>query len=85
MRMAHNPSSSHWTSIGWAATLLGCALWTYGYFAGGSRPFIDWLELAPRWIAEYLPNWQAEVGMALALVGSIPLYYAQIRDYRQRE
>ncbi len=68
-----------------AATLLGCALWTYGYFAGGSPSIFDWPELAPQWIAENLPNWQAEVGLALAVLGSIPDYYAQIPDYRQRE
>ena len=83
--MADTRTGRHWISLGWAATLLGCAIWTYGYFAGGAPPFIDWAALAPPWVAEYLPNWQAEVGLALAIVGSIPIYYAQIRDYRQRE
>lgn len=83
--MAYVRNSRHWITIGWAATLLGCALWTYGYFAGGGSSIFDWPTLAPRWISEYLPNWQAEVGLALALLGSIPLYYAQIQDYRHRE
>ena len=75
---------SRLTSLGWAVTLLGCALWTYGYFVGGSLPYIPWATLAPSWIADYLPNWQTEVGLLLATVGSIPLYIAQIQDYRQR-
>jgi len=81
--MAEVQNNRHWISIGWAATLLGCALWTYGYFVGGSPSIFDWTAIAPHWIAEYLPNWQAEVGLALTLLGSIPVYYAQIKDYRK--
>ena len=72
----------YWTSMGWSSTLLGCALWTYGYFLGGSNSLVEWLAFIPYWIADYLPNWQAELGMGLALVGSIPLYYAQVREFR---
>ena len=80
--MAEN--RNHSTTIGWAATFLGCALWTYGYFTTGSLPFIDWPLFAPHWFAEYIPNWQAEVGLALTTLGSLPVYYAQIQEYRQR-
>lgn len=82
--MAEQKNSRLWINIGWAATLLGCALWTYGYFAGGSPSIFDWPVFAPQWIAEYIPNLQTEVGMVLALLGSIPLYYAQFQEYRNR-
>jgi hypothetical protein len=82
--MSKTVSKKHWARIGWAATLLGSAVWIYGYFASGSSSIMDWPAFAPHWIAEYLPNWQAEVGMAFMVLGSIPFYYAQIQDYRQR-
>lgn len=74
-----------WTTIGWAATFVGCALWTYGYFTSGAPSMIDWSSFTPHWISDYLPNWQAEVGVALSIIGSIPVYYAQIQDYRQSQ
>lgn len=83
--MAETRNPRQFAQVAWVVTLLGCALWTYGYFVGGSPSIIDWPAIAPHWIADYLPNWQAEVGLALTLLGSIPLYYAQIQDFRQRE
>jgi hypothetical protein len=73
----------HYTIIGWAMTLVGCVLWTYGYFVGGSQALLNWPAFAPSWIADYLPNLPAEIGVLLTLVGSIPIYYAQIQDFRQ--
>jgi hypothetical protein len=70
------------TILGWAMTLVGCVLWTYGYFVGGSQSLLNWPAFAPSWIADYLPNLPAEIGVLLTLVGSIPIYYAQIQVLR---
>ncbi len=66
------------TQIGWAGTILGCALWGWGYFAVGSLPIIMWSNFAPHWISEFMINWQEELGVLIMLLASIPLYYAQI-------
>ena len=63
--------------IGWVLTGAGCALWTYGYVTESSLSFLDWPAFAPEWISEYLPNWQAEIGLALATLGSVPLAYSE--------
>jgi hypothetical protein len=72
-----------YTMAGWAMTLVGCVLWTYGYFFPGASQLLNWAEFSPNWIAEYLPNWEAEIGLLLTLVGSVPLYYAQIKAFRE--
>jgi hypothetical protein len=59
---------------GYAVSLVGMALWLYGYFATGHLPLIDWRSTAPWWIADYLPNLESEIGMALAF-GSMVLVY----------
>ena len=68
-----------YTVSGWALTLAGCILWAYGYFVGGSPPLLNWTGFAPHWISDYLPNRQSEIGLLLSLVGSIPIYYVQIK------
>jgi hypothetical protein len=67
------------TQIGWAGTILGCLLWGWGYFATNSAPFFMWSNFAPYWIADFMTNWQEELGVLLMLVASIPLYYAQLK------
>ena len=58
-------------SIGWAGTVLGCAIWTYGYFVPGNPANVSW----PGWAATYLPNRESEVGMVLMLLAMVPLYW----------
>ena len=72
-----------YSTLGWALTLVGCALWAYGYFGGGSPPLLNWSTFAPHWVADYLPNWQSEIGLLLTLAGSVPVYYVQIKTSRQ--
>jgi hypothetical protein len=62
-------------AAGWIIQILGMALWTFGYFVGGHPPFVDWPAYAPHWIAEFLPTWQAELGMIVMFVGMIPIYW----------
>jgi hypothetical protein len=67
------------TRIGWAGTVLGCLLWGWGYFATNSLPFFAWSSFAPSWIADFMTNWQEELGVLIMLIASIPLYYAQLK------
>ena len=72
-----------YTIVGWILTVIGCAFWAYGYFVRTSPALIDWPAFAPKWIADYLPNWPSEVGLMLTLAGSVAIYYAEIQSYRQ--
>jgi hypothetical protein len=64
---------------GWIIELAGTALWIYGYFATGNPSLIDWQAITPWWIARFLPNIQAEIGMVLVLIAMIPLYWPRRR------
>ena len=66
---------------GWVATGLGTALWVYGYFATGTPALIAWASFLPDWAADWLPNLEAEIGMALLIVGSIPAYWDMWRSW----
>ena len=61
--------------IGWLLCALGMALWTFGYFATGHASFFNWQANTPTWIADYLPNLEAELGMALMFASMVPLYW----------
>jgi len=61
--------------LGWIASLGGMILWLYGYLTTGSSSFVDWHNKTPWWIADYLPNIQAEIGMALMSVGMVVIYW----------
>jgi hypothetical protein len=65
--------------VGWVVSLAGMALWLYGYFATGNPSLIDWQANAPWWIADFLPNIESEIGMALMLAGMVPIYWPSRR------
>lgn len=65
--------------IGWIVSLVGTAVWIYGYFITGTAPLIDWQAHSPWWIADFLPNIQSEFGMVLAFVGSAVMYWPSRR------
>jgi hypothetical protein len=60
---------------GWIIELAGTALWLYGYFAPGNPALIDWHARTPWWIADFLPNIESEIGMALVIAGMVPIYW----------
>ena len=64
---------------GWIASLAGSALWIYGYVVTGTPAFLNWGTLTPWWIADFLPNSESEIGMALAFAGMIPIYWPSAR------
>ena len=65
--------------IGWIIVLAGMALWLYGYFATGNPSVIDWHAKTPWWIADFLPNIESEIGIALVFVGLGPMYWPSRR------
>ncbi len=67
---------------GWIGLSIGTVLWGYGYFATGTPRLFDWAAFLPHWFAETLPNAEAELGMALILLGCIPVYWEQWRSFR---
>ena len=69
---------------GWVIALVGVAIWTYALFVDGCMPVVDWGTFSPAWIAEMLPNRQAELGLVLSFGGMIPIYYVQIQQLRGR-
>ena len=66
--------------LGWIASLAGMALWLYGYLVTGHPSLIDWRADTPWWIADFLPNIESEIGMALVCVGSVLVYWPLLSD-----
>jgi len=66
--------------LGWIASVVGMALWLYGYFVTGNPSLIDWHANTPWWIADFLPNIESEIGMALVCVGSVLAYWPNQRQ-----
>ena len=67
--------------IGWAIYLIGMALWLYGYLWSGHPALIDWRNSAPWWIADFFPNVEAEIGMALMIASMLPIYWPTRKAY----
>jgi hypothetical protein len=63
--------------IGYVISLIGSALWLYGYLVIGSPPIVDWHAITPWWIADFLPNIQSEIGTAIVVVSMIPIYWPE--------
>ena len=66
--------------IGYALSIVGLALWSYGYFIGGHAALIDWNRHVPSWIADYLPNIEAELGMIIMCIGTVFIYWTPFTD-----
>lgn len=61
--------------FGYVVSLIGSAVWIYGYFIVGSPPLVNWHDITPWWIADFLPNIQSEIGMALVVASMVPIYW----------
>jgi hypothetical protein len=61
-------------AAGWTLQLAGFALWLFGYLTVGHSRFFDWSAHTPWWIADFLPNAESEIGVALMLVSLVPMY-----------
>src|SRR5262249_3141730 len=66
--------------FGWAIYAIGFAIWGFGYFSAGHAPLFDWNATTPWWISSFVPNLEAELGMALMFASMIPIYARALRD-----
>jgi hypothetical protein len=62
-------------SIGWAIYAAGFAIWLFGYLSAGHAPLVDWKAATPWWISSFVPNLEAELGLALMFASMIPIYW----------
>jgi hypothetical protein len=62
-------------SIGWAIYAAGFAIWSFGYLSAGHAPLFDWEAATPWWISSFVPNLEAELGLALMFASMIPIYW----------
>src|SRR6266446_9322630 len=58
-------------SFGWAIYAAGFAIWLFGYLSAGHAPLFDWNAATPWWISSFVPNLEAEIGLALMLASMI--------------
>lgn len=79
--MATQHSHGRLKTIGWMITILGMGLWLYGYFTEDGAMLVDWSRHVPAWAAAFVPNWQAELGFALSLIGMVPIYYVEYLQF----
>ena len=61
-------------SIGWAINAAGFVIWLFGYVSTGHAAAFDWEGATPRWISSFVPNLEAELGLALMFASMIPIY-----------
>ena len=66
-------------SIGWAIYVAGFAIWLFGYLSAGHAPVFDWKGATPWWISSFVPNLEAELGIALMFASMIPIYGRAVR------
>jgi hypothetical protein len=59
-------------SFGWAIYAAGFAIWLFGYLSAGHTPVFDWNAATPWWISSFVPNLEAELGLALMFASMIP-------------
>ena len=62
-------------SIGWAIYVAGFVIWLFGYLSTGHAAAFDWDGAAPSWISSFVPNLEAEFGLALMFASMIPIYW----------
>jgi hypothetical protein len=70
--------------IGWAIYAAGFMIWFFGYMSAGHASVFefDWDQVTPWWISSFVPNLEAESGLALMFASMIPIYG---RAARKRE
>jgi hypothetical protein len=59
-------------SIGWAIYAAGSAISLFGYLSASHAPLFDWKAATPWWISSFVPNLEAELGLALMFASMIP-------------
>jgi hypothetical protein len=62
-------------SVGWAIYAAGFVIWLFGYVTAGHASVLDWDVTTPWWISSFVPNLEAELGLALMFASMIPIYW----------
>ena len=62
-------------SIGWSIYAAGFVIWLFGYLSAGHAPAFDWVVATPWWISSFVPNREAEFGLALMFASMVPIYW----------
>ena len=66
-------------SIGWAIYATGIVIWLFGYVSTGHAAAFDWEGATPKWISSFVPNLEAELGLALMFASMLPIYGGAVR------
>ena len=66
--------------IGWAIYPAGFVIWLFGYLSTGHASAFDWDVATPSWISSFVPNLEAELGLALMFASMIPIYWRAGRE-----
>jgi hypothetical protein len=61
-------------SFGWVIYGVGFAIWCFGYMSAGHAPLFNWEVATPWWISSFVPNLEAEVGLALMFASMLPTF-----------
>ena len=61
-------------SFGWAIYTASFAIWLFGYLSAGHASIFHWDVATPWWISSFVPNLEAELGLALMFASLIPIY-----------
>ena len=62
-------------SVGWTIYAAGFVIWLFGYVTVGHASVFDWDVTTPSWISSFVPNLEAQVGLALMFASMIPIYW----------
>jgi hypothetical protein len=62
-------------TIGWAIYAAGFVIWLFGYLSAVHAPVFDWATATPWWISSFVPNFEAELGLALMFASMVPIYW----------
>ena len=64
--------------FGWVICAAGFAIWLFGYLSAGRASVFDWNVATPWWISSFVPNLEAELGLALMSASIVPIPWARL-------
>jgi hypothetical protein len=65
-------------SVGWTIYAAGFVIWLFGYVTVGHASVFDWDVTTGSWISSFVPNLEAEVGLALMFASMISIYWRAV-------
>ena len=67
--------------VGWSGYVAGGGLWLYGYLVTGTQALVNWASISPTWVAEFMPNLEAELGMLVMCIAMVPLFWNATKQH----